>query len=477
MKKKRNKENFVKGCIVSLCIFLTGCGSIGLAREASFESAYENEPEKEEIDIYLSEGCGVLKQVNAQENTLTIYQLSRSEELTLFYDGATSVQDKYGAPLSMEQLIAGEVVTVRYNSELEKAGGVMYTPEIWNYDGVAKYSIDENQGILQVGEDAYRISRETKVFSEGEEITFNQILNQDVISLRGTDREIVSIMIEKGHGYLDLENEKDLVGAWIEVGQTAIQQVTEDMLITVPEGDYTVRLTMDSIEEARDVTIERNKETVLDLGDIDVPKSASGRVTFSIYPADASVSVDGVSINTAYTVLLPFGLHQVTASASGYDTVSEYFNVEGENTAVRLALSESLDMGTVSDNSITESDYHTITIKTPEGAEVYQDNLYMGIVPVVYQKTAGTHTITLRKTGYITKSYQIVVENDNRDLVYSFDALEVDTSATVSGNNLTDGTSADGKNNGTVSGNNATVSGNNTTVSGNEAAGDGNKTN
>ena len=48
----------------------------------------------------------------------------------------------------------------------------------------------------------------------------------------------------------------------------------------------------------------------------------------------------------------------------------------------------------------------------------------MGISPVTYDKTVGTHTISLRKSGYQTKSYQIEVTDDDRDLVYSFPDLE-----------------------------------------------------
>ena len=80
---------------------------------------------------------------------------------------------------------------------------------------------------------------------------------------------------------------------------------------------------------------------------------------------------------------------------------------------MKLSLDESdSDTDTVSGNAIEDEAYHTITIQAPVGVEVYQDNLYMGIAPVTYQKTAGSHTITLRKTGYVTKSYQIEVADE-----------------------------------------------------------------
>lgn len=465
MRKNLSKKNLMKCAAVGMCIVLTGCGTIGLAQEAAFESAYENKPE-EETDIFLSESRGVLEEVNAQDETITVYRMDEKDEITLIYDNATAVQDKYGSSLTMSQLNPGEIVDLRYNSELRKAGRVNVSSDIWCYDNVEKHEINEGRGTLQVGSETYRISKETKVFSGQEQISLDQILKQDVLSLKGTGYDVASIIVDKGHGYLKLENEEPLVGGFIEVGQAVIQQISEDMLITVPEGSYVVSLSAEGFQETREITIARNKETVLDLGDIDLPQPVNGRVVFSVYPEQASVAVDGITINTAYPILLSFGLHQVTASADGYDTISEYVNVEGETTTVRLTLDEFV-ANTVSGNTVKEDSNHTITIQAPADVEVYQDNLYMGIAPVTFKKTEGSHTITLRKTGYVTKSYQIEVTDDDRDLVYSFPELVSETEnggSTVSGNTVSGNSSeksgSSSSNIGTVSGNQSDVSGN-----------------
>ena len=88
---------------------------------------------------------------------------------------------------------------------------------------------------------------------------------------------------------------------------------------------------------------------------------------------------------------------------------------------------------------------------------------------MTYDKTSGQHTITLRREGYITRSYDIVIADDDKDVTYAFPALEPEEGAsTVSGNsvsthqtnqtnqNKTDQSKQDGT--GTVSGN--SVSGN-----------------
>ena len=121
----------------------------------------------------------------------------------------------------------------------------------------------------------------------------------------------------------------------------------------------------------------------------------------------------------------------------------------------------------VSGNTVSgyEKDEPTITIDVPQDVEVYEDNLYKGIAPVTYEKTAGTHTITLRKTGYITKSYEIQVPDDNMDVTYSFPALNAE--GTVSGNDINSNSDSSDSvsDNSTVT---SSVSGN--TVSGNSVS-------
>lgn len=486
MKNNMKKKNVIKPFIVGLCFVLTGCGTIGLAREAAFESAYENSFEEEEpaANRYPSEAEGVVETVNTEKGEVTLYLTDRKEERSFYYDGATAGWDRYGYAMTMEQFLPGEVVTITYNSDLEKLGSMAQTENSFSYEGIEKYALNIDAGTLQIGKDVYHVDGGTIVFSGARRISPDEILKQDQISVKGKGHEVFSILVEKGHGYLNLENEEAVTGGWIEVGQAVIQQISPDMLITVPEGSYSVLLTANGIEEHREITIERDKETVLDLGDIEIEQPTTGKVTFDILPKEAEVFIDRVRVDTSYIVILPLGLHQVTVSAEGYDSLSEYFEVKEGTTTIRMTLEEK-DEPAVSENKAEEKKAE-ITIAAPMGAEVYQDNLYMGIAPVTYKKTAGSHVITLRKTGYITRSYDIEVEEDDRDVTYSFPELDSEDagdvlngdkagSNTVSGNGNKNGssnTASGNKSNGSgTSGdktdNGNTVSGNGSTVSGN----------
>lgn len=464
MIKKEKVQRLIKPIICGICLLLTGCSAVGLAQEATFDSAYENGEEDVPVNIYTSEGAVLVENINEAGQSITVYMIDRNESRTFSYDNATMVQDKFGGAMSMAQLSPGEIADVAYNSELEKLGSITLSADAWSQEGISKYDINAGSGNITIGNETYDISGNLHVYSQGNIIDLTQIISEDILTIRGKGHTILSIMVDNGHGYLDLVNEEAFLGGWIEIGQAVISEIAPDMLLTVPEGSYTVRLTVAGIEEIREVVVERNKEAIIDLGDVEIPQPEDGRVLFEILPKDAVISIDGERVDTnAYAIRVPFGLHQVTAEASGYDTLTEYFQVEGETTVVKMELEEA---ATVSGNgSSFKKEQSTVTIDTPMDVEVYQDNLYMGISPVTYFKTPGSHTITLRRTGYITRSYTIQIPDDNQDVTYSFPDLDREdggllNSNTVSGNAVNTPTSTPTN---TVSGN--SISGN--TVSGN----------
>lgn len=467
MNLKDKIPKIIKPVLCGICLVLTGCSAASMAQESTFESAYENGVEEEKVNIYTSTASVIIRSVNEEEQKISMYLLNRNENRDMGYNGATVVQDKYGSAMTIAQLKPGDIAEITYNSELERAGSITLSEDAWSYEGVTKYNLNIGNGNASIGDETFSIDNKVLVFSDGHVIDPAQIINQDVLTIRGKGHSIMSITVEKGHGYLDIKNDEAVLGSFIEVGQTVISQIAPDMLITVPEGNYTVRITGEGIDESREVQIERNKETVLDLGDIEVAKIQDAPVKFVITPSTAAVYVDEAKIDTSRTVRLPLGLHLVTATASGYDSLSQYFQIEDGVNTVKMTLEEESD---ISGNDIfsSEKEEPTITIEAPVGAEVYQDNLYMGIVPVTYNKTAGDHTITLRKPGYITRSYGITVVDDKNDVTYAFPELDPENN-TVSDNSVNGqngNTNGSGSNN-TVSGN--SVSGN--SVSGNSASG------
>ena len=96
-------------------------------------------------------------------------------------------------------------------------------------------------------------------------------------------------------------------------------------------------------------------------------------------------------------------------------------NVENQ-TAQSQSESEQPTQQSTQTTTSTKSSYK-VHIDSPVGAEVYLDGNYIGIAPVDFEKKAGNYVITLRKTGYQTRSYTLQVDSEEKDVTYSFSEL------------------------------------------------------
>lgn len=390
----------------------------------------------------------VVMAVNQEEKTITLRNTDLQRNYTLDYSQATRLEDRYGSSLSIAQIKAGDLVQVTFLKNKKRLNTLsLCGGEAWTYEKVTEYAVNRNTRVLTLGTDSYKIGDDTLIFSQGKQIDWMDLNDVDVLTVNGIDQHVYSIVVEKGHGYLRLENDTYFVGGWIEVGESLISPITQDMLLTVPEGDYQVLLTNNGNRGMKNISIKRGEELDLDIGDIEIEETKVGRVVFSVTPSNASVYVDGELVDVAAPLELEYGIHQMIAGAEGYDTMTRYINVGEElaNLDVRLEKTSTVSGNSSSNNSdkntttsgtgsvisTTDQGQYHVMITAPEKVELYVDGNYIGITPISFKKVAGSHVITLRKDGYVTRSYTIQVDEEQKDISYSFADL---TAGSVSGN-------------------------------------------
>ena len=390
----------------------------------------------------------VVMAVNQEEKTITVRNTDLQRNYTLDYSQATRLEDRYGSSLSIAQIKAGDLVQVTFLKNKKRLNTLsLCGGEAWTYEKVTEYAVNRNTRVLTLGTDSYKIGDDTLIFSQGKQIDWMDLNDVDVLTVNGIDQHVYSIVVEKGHGYLRLENDTYFVGGWIEVGESLISPITQDMLLTVPEGDYQVLLTNNGNRGMKNISIKRGEELDLDIGDIEIEETKVGRVVFSVTPSNASVYVDGELVDVAAPLELEYGIHQMIAGAEGYDTMTRYINVGEElaNLDVRLEKTSTVSGNSSSNNSdkntttsgtgsvisTTDQGQYHVMITAPEKVELYVDGNYIGITPISFKKVAGSHVITLRKDGYVTRSYTIQVDEEQKDISYSFADL---TAGSVSGN-------------------------------------------
>lgn len=388
-------------------------------------------------DSYDSADTAILVGRDSEEGTATFLNLDLGKKYTLSIDGTTRFYDKYGEGISFDQVETGDIVDVTFLKSKKHLTTLQRSPGAWSYEDVERYEINLVRGEVSIGSDIYKLTSNTQYLSEGRNMDSMDLNPSDVLSFQGIGSQILTVRVEKGHGYLRLVNDENFVGGWIEIGQTEIRRITEDMLLLVPEGNYQVNISNKGGGGIKSVTINRNEETTLDIGDLEIPEPQYGMVLFSLDPSSAELYIDGEKVDPSGPVDLIYGIHQLIARAAGYQSVTQYIRVAqpsgGFNVVLDANTSEEDEKSTESSTEAV-TDYYKVYVDAPEGVEVYLDGNYVGISPCSFRKSAGVHVITLRKNYFETRSYTVQIDDEEKDLSFSFADLIYNNASTASGN-------------------------------------------
>lgn len=440
----RKKINFITALagILLLALF-AGCGSDSTGNE-TVPTEQAGSPGTGYVltgpGSYDSADTAVVVKINTTEQKITFLNLQVNKNYTLTYDGTTVFSDRYGQPLSLGQVNEGDIVDVTFLKSKKTLTTLALSNSSWSNEEVSRYVISAATHSVTIGEDVYKITDDIKIFSDGEEIEIMDLSETDVLDFHGIDKTIYSIVVNKGHGYLRLSGDENFIGGWIEIGQTIIHRITDDMLLTVPEGSYQVIISVPGGGGTKSVIINRGEEVTLDIGDLKIEEPKYGQVVFALTPSSATLYIDGEEVDARSPVTLEYGIHQLIAKAEGYDSVTSYLKVAEASAGIEIVLeAEKQDTGdddkdsddeeddkkddendTVSSGNTTATGYYQVHIDAPEKVEVYVDGNYIGISPISFKKVEGAHIITLRANGYETRSFTIEVDGEDKDVSYSF---------------------------------------------------------
>lgn len=441
--KKLNIRSIIASlAIVGFCMFIAACAD-------SDPENVETISDKTSVEGFVMPKAGtfdsadskaVVVSIDKEKNTCTLYNRTVGKNYTLTYDGTSKIYDKYGSLTVIDQISAGDVVDVTFLKSKKLLNSMTKSADIWVYDDVSDFEIDALNGRMVIDGAEYRFKEDLLIFAGQGKAQLMDINSCDRLKVIGNDRNIYSITIEQGHGYLRLKGQDYFEGGWIEVGKI-IKTVNNDMLLAVPVGKYDIKLKNGEYEGVRNVVIESNKETVLDVSDMVVVDSTMyGTLILVTDPSDAEVFVDGKEADISKPLSLEYGIHQLIVRKEGYESLTQYIKVGQESATLEIALDKKKDYSAndtpnaspspVVTSVVTQaavvnntSDYR-VTIEAPEQTEVYVDGSYIGIVPASFAKSEGTHVITLRKDGYVTRSYTIALDGVLRNETFSFATLE-----------------------------------------------------
>ena len=428
-KTQKYKWNII-ALVVFVCLAVGGCG-----QKENNVRVYEDEQiavsvEHEELTV-----TAFIDKIDAETGVIDFVDCMTGVTYSLGYHGGVDITNSHGNAMNIEQLQCGEIMDVTYYSDTKKLTKLQQSSKAVRRTGVTKLAISADGTSAVYKGTKCSVSEYARAYDGDKEIDMLEVNTEDEVTLNLYGDKLMSVVVTKGHGYVRLKNQDTYVGGMVEIGHGVIVPVTPDMLVAVGEGTYTLTLSRNGYTGSKEnVVVTKGKETEVDVYDIAIPR---GTIICEITPAEADLYVNNVR-QTEHAYSGYYGSYMIKVMASGYNTYVRRVTLEDTVKTYKIELAQKSESttedGTTEDNT-TDSDTatsttevpitekvatnNTITISSPEGVGVYVDGEYVGMSPVTFGKTVGTHTVTLYKSGYLIKSYTIQSLDDGNNDTYT----------------------------------------------------------
>lgn len=425
---------------------------------------------------------GVVKGIDEENQTISLLGTDNAVQMNFSYNGGTDVKDQYGKVISMKVIPLGEIVEFTYDAKTNKLLSLNIDKNAWTYENVKKMKMDTERGVIQLGSSRYGFTENLVYVGDNEIINLSDLSSKDQLTIKGIGENVYSIIVTRGHGMIRFTNIRDFIGGTVYIGASTYKTVKgEPFNLIMREGTYKVVMQNGELVGTKKVTVERDQEVTVDMSEFKISKARIGTVSFKINPYGADLYINGKATDYSKPITLNYGNHTLIVKLAGYKTFSGVLTVGQSEQEIEVNLvpktsdeeSSGGDDVTDSKDNVDKDDIvldwdsdktdeslasskepaasskpststeasskptsskaptagseidtlHKITISSPENVEVYIDDAYKGISPVSFTKVLGTHTVTLKKDGYTTKTYTVHVEDNNENVFYTFSDL------------------------------------------------------
>ena len=340
---------------------------------------------------------GVIRTVNSGAKALGLLDIDSQKTYTFSVDNSTTMQNKYGESMTFAEFKPGDIVDVRYTQMGGVLTGMTISTRAWEHKNVTNVKVNAENRTISIGNDTYKYdSEQTISVFDGESYNIAAIDSLNVVTLRGMDVNVWFVEISKGIGFVDIVNGEDIKDGVIEIDNNMTMQLNNkgatDEPIKVQSGSRRVIIKGSNIE-IYTTTIEVNagEKVLLDLSQVQI---TAGVLTLNINEPNSTVTIDGTQRRASEPQILTYGKYEITVKKDGFKPYESILDMNEADITLDITLEKEIKM----------MDITVITI--PSGADVYLDNVYVGISPVTTSVEEGIRTITVKKAGYIDVNLQ-----------------------------------------------------------------------
>ena len=305
--------------------------------EAGGEQGIDDTVTSEEVSE--SEKLFIVEALDMTEETIALYSVDSDQQLRYNYNMTTKFIDKYGGNSTWAEFPVGTVVTI--GDMLPSSGAlsqVRKSTGVWSFEDIKKYKIDEEHGLIKIDGRNYKLTDKTKVYSDAEKILVSNISKKDKITVIGRDKEVISISVNTGHGYISLVNTSVFDGSMIFIGDKIATMVNGNETIEVPEGTYKVTVANNGWGGSTDITVNRDENVMVNLEELKGDGPSYCLITFLVTVPETNVYIDGKIIDTNEPQNIQYGAHKLVVRCSGYKPWNKTLIVNSASAEITLAM-------------------------------------------------------------------------------------------------------------------------------------------
>ncbi len=357
--KKQGKKGLLLFLFIFIFMFLLGaCGKKGLRDlEEGYHYYY---PSKETgTEIVIAEEAKPYYMILSNDmvaEVIRVYDYDTDLEYQYRYGLTTDFKDKYGNRSSAIEFTAGRVVWVGDLDEDGKLKDIGISDQVWEYEDIVRFKTDPEQGRLTIADTLYSYGNDAFTFSKEEIVEFGSIQKNDILSVVGIGKRILSVNITTGQGTLELENTDLFEGSFVQIGSKIFAEVTKNMEMDLPEGTYKLAVANNGWGGSTEITIVKGETTVVDLDLIKGDGPQTGLVTFKIKEAYAQLYIDGEWTDYVVPVALTYGKHTISVITDDYGEWKRYLYVNSPTATIEISVEEaSKSQGNQSSDSGTKT--------------------------------------------------------------------------------------------------------------------------
>lgn len=356
-------------------------------------------PAKTPVEVSGS-GVPMLVERVQEEDEATVYDITAEERKTLLLTEETKVTDAQGRDVAYGGVKAGDLVLVELAKDGETALSIDYSSPMLQTEEVTGVTVDAKKRMLKGEEDSYSYGTKGMFLYKEEEISPKELEPCDLLQLKLVDDVVWSVEVLEYHGYIKVENAKNIKNGKIQVEQEEAVTLEEGMKIAARAGQREVTVTGDNIETRKDtIFVEADEVFTYDLSKA---QEKMGVIIVNANVSDYKLYINGAAAESP--AVLPVGEYDLVILKNGYTEWSQHVKLTEDTVTVNAELKRDIQYGTL-----------TVTANV-DGAWVSINGEECGAAPLQVNLPYGSYNVQVTKEGYGTFRQSVSIQSSTASL-------------------------------------------------------------